>query len=201
MRGIDQKTGLIILAAGESSRLGQPKQLLKFKDKTLIRRAVENALSSDCSPIILVLGANYPTIKNEISDLNCEVVFNENWQSGMSSSIKIGLLKLLDLSPDIQAVIISLADQPLIKSKHFDKITEVFSRTTKPIIASFYNEIAGVPALFAKEFFTDLLNLEGDKGAKAILKSHPESVETFYLPEAEIDIDTLEDFETLKTIS
>ena len=118
----------------------------------------------------------------------------------MSSSIKIGLSKLLEMCPAVSAVIVSLADQPLIKSKHFDKFIETFSRTTKPIIASFYNETVGVPALFAKDIFPVLLNLEGDKGAKAVLKKHPESVEVFFLPEAEIDIDTQADFEKLNNI-
>lgn len=200
MRVINGKIGIIILAAGGSKRLGQPKQLLKFEGKTLIRRSVETALNSKCSPIILVLGANFSEIKNEVSDLKCEIVFNENWRSGMSSSIKIGLSKLLELSPDVSAVIVSLADQPLIKSTHFDNFIETFSRTTKPIIASFYNETVGVPALFAKDIFPVLLNLEGDKGAKTVLKNHPESVEIFFLPEAEIDIDTQADFEKLNNI-
>ncbi len=200
MRGTDEKIGIIVLAGGESKRLGQPKQLLKFEGKTLIRRAVETALSSKCSPVVLVLGANCSEIKDEIADLKCEIVFNENWQNGMSSSIKSGLSKMLEICPDVSAVIVSLADQPLIQSGHFNKFIETFSRTTKPVVASFYNETVGVPALFAKDIFFDLLELEGDKGAKAVLKNHPESVETFSLPEAEIDIDTEAEFEKLNSI-
>lgn len=196
----ENKIGIIILAAGSSSRLGQPKQLLQFEGKTLIGRAVESALKSNCSPVIAVLGANFQEVKNEIKEPECQIVLNPRWQTGISSSIKTGIKKMLEISPQIAAVIISLTDQPLINSSHFDKLRGTFFETKKPIIASVYHETIGVPALFANEMFPALLNLEGDHGAKQIIHNHPELVEKFLLSVAAFDIDTLEDLERLKKL-
>ncbi|MGI9055932.1 MAG: nucleotidyltransferase family protein [Pyrinomonadaceae bacterium] len=199
MTEIKNNVGIIILAAGSSSRLGQPKQLLRFEEKTILRRSVESAQKSKCFPQIVVLGANFEKISVEIKDLNCELVFNADWQTGMSSSVKTGVEKMLEIAPNISALILALCDQPFVQSTHFDQLIRKYVETKKPIVAGFYNENFGVPALFAKELFSDLLNLEGDKGAKEIILNNPDFVEKLYLPEAEIDIDTKEDFKRLKT--
>ena len=198
MNELQNNVGIIILAAGSSSRFGHPKQLLQFEEKTLLRRTIESAQKSDCFPLVVVLGAYFEQIENEIIDFDCAIVFNADWQTGMSSSIKIGVEKMLELAPDISAVVIALCDQPFVKSEHFNKLVEKFLETKKPIIASFYNETFGVPALFAKEMFSELSKLEGDKGAKEFIRKNLDLVEKIYLPEAEIDIDTKEDFEKLK---
>lgn len=194
----NKNVGIIILAAGRSSRFGKPKQLLQFRGKSLIRRAVENALQSDCDPVIAVLGSEFELIKKEIENSECEIVFNENWQTGMSSSIKKGLEKILETSPGISGVIISLCDQPFIQSENYDEIIAKFYETKNPIIASIYNETIGVPAFFSTEFFPALSNLEGDTGAKEIIINHSETVEEISLSEAAIDIDTRDDFEKIK---
>ena len=125
-----------------------------LKKKHFCAAHVETAQKSNCFPVIVVLGANFEKIKNEIKDLDCEIVFNTDWQTGMSSSIKIGVKKMLEIAPEISAVIIALCDQPFIKSEHFNKLVEKFLETKKPIVAGFYNETIGVPALFAKEMFS-----------------------------------------------
>jgi molybdenum cofactor cytidylyltransferase len=201
MHGTDEKIGIIILAAGASERLGQPKQLLLFKNQTLIRSAVETAIHSKAEKIVVVLGANFELIKNEIEDLNCIIVFNKNRKSGMSSSIKAGLEKLLETAPEISAAIISLCDQPLIESKHFDELIESFFQIEKPIVSAFYNNKFGVPALFSREFFSELLNLEGDRGARILLNNNSENIEKIEMPEAAFDIDTPEDVEKLSAFS
>lgn len=198
MRGIEKKIGIIILAAGESKRLGQPKQLLKFKNETLIRRAVKTAIQTKAEKAVVVLGANFEPVKNEISDLDCEIVFNENWKSGMSSTIKTGLEKMLETAPEISAAIISLCDQPLIESEHFDELIEKFSHTNKPIVSAFYKNKFAVPALFSKEIFPELLKLEGDRGARNLLNDDSENIEKIEMPEAAFDIDTPEDFTEAK---
>lgn len=195
-----QNVGIVILAAGGSGRFGKQKQLLILDGKSLVRRAAESALESDCFPVIAVLGANFDLIKNEIEDLECEIVFNDEWNAGLSSSIKKGLSKLLEISPNSSAVIIALCDQPFINSEHFNKLIKKFYESGKPIIASVYDETSGVPALFAKERFPALMNLDGDRGAQEIIKNHPESVEEILLPEAESDIDTPADFEKIKNL-
>lgn len=201
MRETDEQIGIIILAAGESKRLGQPKQLLVFKNETLIRRAVKNAIRTEAEKIVVVLGANFEPINNEIEDLDCEIVFNENWKNGMSSTIKTGLEKLLEIAPEISAAIISLCDQPLVESNHFDQLIERFSQTEKPIVSAFYKNKPGVPALFSKEHFSELLNLEGDRGARNLLNSDPDNTEKIEMPEAAFDIDTPEDSKKLSTFS
>ena len=197
MKELKPQVGIIILAAGSSSRFGQPKQLLKFEAETLLRRAVESAIKSDCFPVVAVLGANFERIKNEIINLDCQIIFNADWQTGMSSSIKIGVEKMSEIAPNISAVIIALCDQPFIKSEHFNQLVEKFLEIKKQIIASFYNGTSGVPALFAQEMFDDLLKLEGEKGAKEIIRKNPDLVEKLFLTEAEFDIDTKEDYENL----
>lgn len=194
----NQNIGIIILAAGASVRFGQPKQLLQFDDESLIRRAAKSALESNCDPVIVVLGANVDLIKNDVENLECEIVFNKNWHTGMSSTVEKGLKTLLEISPVSPAVIIALSDQPFVQSEHFDRLIDKFFETKKPIIASLYEETIGVPALFAREVFPALMNLDGDKGAQEIIKNNPAAVETILLPEAAIDIDTRSDLEKIK---
>lgn len=201
MKERNKKIGIVILAAGGSGRFGKPKQLLQFDGKTLIRRAVETALNSKSDSVLAVLGSNFDLIKKEIKDLNCKIVFNPNWQNGLSSSIKTGLEKIIENAPEISAVIFALCDQPFIESGHFDSLIEKFFETEKPIIASAYEKTDGVPALFSKEMFPALMNLEGDGGAREIIKKNPGSVEKILVPEAAFDIDTKENFEKIKTFS
>ena len=193
-----QNVGIVILAAGRSGRFGKPKQLLQFDGKSLISRAVKSALESDCYPVIVVLGANFDLIKSEIETFDSEIIFNDEWQTGMSSSIKKGLSKLLEISPKCPAVIFALCDQPFINSEHFNKLNNKFYESNKPIIASVYGKTTGVPALFSSEFFPVLTTLDGAKGAKEIIEINSNSVEKIILPEAGIDIDTQADFEKIK---
>lgn len=187
--------GLILLAAGESRRLGKPKQLLKFDGKTLIRHLAEMTLASNCSPICVVLGAKVDEIRAEIDDLPLEIAINENWQNGMSSSLKTGLKKLLAIAPNLAAVVVALCDQPFITSTITNRLAETYQKTNAPIVASEYAETIGVPALFSHLIFDELLNLSTENGAKQIIKNHLASVVSISVPEAEIDIDTTDDYE------
>ena len=192
------RIGIIILAAGASTRLGQPKQLLKFRNKTLIRHAVETALATECEKIIVVLGENADEIKKQIEDLPIEIADNKNWQSGMSSSIKTGLEKLYD--EELSAVVFMLCDQPLISSETILHLIETQAKTQKKIVASEYKNDLGVPAGFSHEVFEELLNLQGDTGAKFLIKKYfPSDSAKISAPEAEFDIDTLEDYQNLQS--
>lgn len=191
------RIGIIILAAGASVRLGKPKQLLKFQGQTLIRRAAQTALATKSQKVAVVLGANFHWIKKEIEDLPVEIVINENWQSGMSSSVKTGLGKLLEIEPNLSAVVIQLCDQPLINSAVLNQIIKKYQRTKTKIVAAEYAGTVGVPALFADTVFSELLNLTAQNGAKKIIEKHLSAVEKVYIPEAEIDIDTQPDYEKL----
>lgn len=194
------KIGIIILAAGESKRLGRPKQLLDFHGKTLIEKITETALETELKTVV-VLGANAEKIKPVIENLSVEIVINENWQSGMSSSIIKGLKKSLEIQNDLQSVILLLGDQPLITKEIIWEIIKTQKVTNKAIIASKYAETIGVPALFTKAIFDKLLNLNEEIGAKLIIKKHSGiDVATISVPEAEFDIDTEDDFIVLQKI-
>ena len=195
---INPEIGLILLAAGESRRLqGLSKQLLKFKEKTLIRLAAEQALGSLAKIVCVVLGARSETVKEEIKDLQLESVINEDWLSGMSSSIKSGLNHLLKIAPNLSAVVLQLCDQPLITSEIINRLAQTYYDSGKGIIASEYDGTFGVPAVFDKSYFDELLNLNEQTGAKSIIKRHKEDVVLIETPEAAFDIDTREDYERL----
>jgi molybdenum cofactor cytidylyltransferase len=190
--------GVIVLAAGASRRMNEPKQLLEFEGKTLLRRTVETAVESIYKPVVVVLGANFERMKPEIEDLPVDIYFNESWQSGLSSSIKIGLENLLKIAPDSAASVMMLADQPLITANHINLFAEKFFQTKSSIIAAEYGETRGVPALFSRAIFEDFSHLSGDKGAKLIIEKYRENLSTINLPEAAFDIDTPQDFSRLK---
>jgi molybdenum cofactor cytidylyltransferase len=191
----NKSIGIIVLAAGASRRMNQPKQLLQFEGKTLLHRAVETAVESVCKPVIVVLGANFEMTNAEIEDLPVEIVFNEDWQSGLSSSIKAGIEKVVKIAPAASAVVLSLADQPFVTANHLNLFAEKFEQSNNSIIAAEYNNTTGVPALFSQKVFGDFDELSGDKGAKAIIEKHRRSLSTIALPEAAFDIDTPQDLE------
>ena len=191
--------GIIVLAAGSSRRMNEPKQLLSFQGKTLLRRAVETAVASICEPVVVVLGANFEKVRAEIEDLPVEIVFNEDWQDGLSSSLKSGIANLLKFAPDSAAVVVALADQPFIEAKHINLFADKFDQSKKLVIAARYTGTVGVPALFAREILADFDHLSGDKGAKPIIEKHRSSLLTIDLPEAAFDIDTPFDLGFLKS--
>ena len=191
------KIGLIILAAGSATRMGRPKQLLSYQGRSLILHAVEVALASLCQPIIVVLGAYVEQIKPELMPNAVQVVENSQWQEGMSSSIRAGISMLLKTNSKLDAVIISLADQPLISPQIFNQLIQSYQETEKVIIASKYNETTGVPALFSKALFPELMQLEGDKGAKALIQKYIDTGLILLIPVAAIGIDTPDDYKQL----
>ena len=188
-------TGIIILAAGSSSRLGKPKQNLVFEGQTLLQRAVNIALSSACRPVIVVLGANVETIGPTIKDKPVQIVFNEDWSEGMASSIAAGMKQLQQMKTVPDSVILMLCDQPFVSDTILNQLIQLRSENT--IVACVYNETTGVPALFDKSYFDELLLLSGPEGAKKLLLKHKEAVKVVPFDLGGIDIDTTGDFENL----
>ncbi len=183
----------MILAAGASTRFGSPKQLAKFEGRTLIERICDTALSTEFETVV-VLGSEADEVRKVISVKPVEIAFNEDWQEGLSTSIKTGLRKLLELDADLPAVILTLADQPFITNKTFLKLVNKWIETGKPIVASAYSDTLGTPALFARDCFDSLQELSGDTGAKTLINERTQNNLTYIsAPEAETDIDTLED--------
>jgi molybdenum cofactor cytidylyltransferase len=190
--------GLIILAAGASTRMGTPKQLLTYRGCSLIRHMAEVAIASVCQPIAIVLGANGERIKPEISQLPLQLVENQQWQEGMSSSIQVGLEALLAVNQHLDAVAIALCDQPFVSPQTLNQLVEAYHLTGKPIIASEYAGTFGVPALFSRTLFSELMNLKNTEGAKQLIKRHIHEVFSIPFPDGAIDIDTPKDYEQLK---
>lgn len=187
------KIGIIILAAGASTRLGRPKQLLKFKNKTLIEKVCETALETGFQSVV-VLGANSEKIKPAIENLPINFCENSEWQTGMSSSIQAGLQNLLETNPELSAAIILLCDQPFITKKTIFRLVAKQKETGKAIVTSKYGETIGVPALFRREIFEELFALRGDIGARFLIqKFKAKNLAKIPAPEAEFDIDTEED--------
>ena len=190
--------GIIILAAGESIRLGKPKQLLEYEGKSLLRRSVEAALECECEKVVVVLGFKAEELAKEVGDLPVNIARNDNWAEGISSSIKTGLARLLETNPDIGAVVIMLCDQPFVNEKTIRSLVDTFQARGKPIVAAEYDGVVGVPALFDREMFDELLKLDGDTGARAVIRrSVGDNVATVPAPEAAFDVDTPADLNSI----
>jgi molybdenum cofactor cytidylyltransferase len=179
-------TALVILAAGASNRLGQPKQNLLFKNQTLLQRAVETGLASACRPVIVVLGANADVIE-PINLVDAKVLYNYEWNEGMASSIRVAVNEIIK-DTTVTNIIIMLCDQPFVTAALINTMLQKQMETGKPIIACSYNNTMGVPALFNRPLFAELLLLKGD-------------VITVPFEPGSIDIDTLEDYKRLLKLS
>jgi molybdenum cofactor cytidylyltransferase len=189
--------GLIVLAAGASTRMGTPKQLLLYQGRSFVRHTVEVAVASICQPIIIVLGANAQRIKPEVSHFPVQIVENQQWSEGMSSSIRVGIEALNAVNPELEAVAIALCDQPFISSQIINQLVEAYYLTGKPIVACEYAGTLGVPALFSRTLFPELMALKTSQGAKQIINKHRHEVVGVPFPEGAIDIDTPEDYDQL----
>lgn len=186
------QVGIVLLAAGNSSRLGRSKQLVEINDIPLLRRSAETAIQTNC-PVVVVLGANAAAHQNVIADLESVVVINSNWQLGMGHSLKFGLTTLLKTYTDLQAVMILVCDQPFLSVTHLQNLLHSLHEQNYSIVASAYANVAGVPALFRKEFFPHLLHMADDAGARKVIQQFPNQVYTVPFENGEIDLDTPQD--------
>lgn len=184
----------LILAAGEASRMGQPKQLLPYKEGTLLSHAIRQAIEAECSPVIVVLGAHAEQIQPSLAELPVAIAINENWRSGMGGSIRVGLHRLKDLDLEVSAAFILLSDQPLVTAAHLKAMRRQKESAKTEIVAAQYKGTLGVPALFDRSVFPKLESLPDDKGAQRVLHSKNIGVVPYDLPEAAIDVDSPDDF-------
>ena len=188
---------IVILAAGASTRLGQPKQLLRHNDVNLIQHALDEALSAGAQKVLVVLGSGAEAIAETIVKRQAHLLNNKNWEEGISSSIKTGVLQSSLLSPSLDAVILMVCDQPYVNAVLLKNLVAQHLETGKPIVASHYKDTLGTPVLFHKKFFPELLKLDGDAGAKKIIMDNSEEVQPVRFPLGDIDIDNMTDYETL----
>lgn len=191
--------GLILLAAGASTRMGRPKQLLSYGGRTLLRNAAEMAAASACRPILVVLGANAIELQSEVDDLPVQSVINERWAEGMGSSIQFGVraLKTYDRADRIKALVLMLCDQPSVTAAVIDNLVTTYHSNSKGIIASRYGGTSGVPALFGRKYFAKLATMNGAAGAKHLITVHTSDVVPVPFPKGITDIDTPEDYRQL----
>jgi len=189
---------VIILAAGKSSRLGKPKQLLIYQGKTFLQHAIDTANQSKAQPVIVVLGSNADLILSEIDSSGIHVVINDDWETGMASTIRCGIQSIPKLDSNVDGAILMVCDQPFVTPDLLNSLIEKQKETGKSIIASQYGDTIGTPALFQKQFFEKLIALEGDSGAKRIMMQHSDLLATISFPKGSIDIDTIGDYEALR---
>jgi molybdenum cofactor cytidylyltransferase len=187
------KTGIVILAAGASSRFGKAKQLIQYKGKTLLQHVIDEAVKSGANSILVVTGADANAITSTITDKRVNVVFNTDWEKGMASGIVIGVKN----SRTLDKIIITVCDQPFVDAALFQQLDKAQLETGKHIVACAYANTIGTPVLFTKKYFDTLNKLTGDTGAKQVIKNNMAEVTTVDFPRGAIDIDTQKDYTEL----
>ncbi len=180
----------IILAAGASRRLGEPKQLLRFKQETLLDRAIRSAADAGASPIFVVVGAHWERLSNAVNLGSANLVLNEKWEEGIASSLRSGLIALEARSANSEGALLMTCDQPFLDSAHLRCLIESFAehRGTR-IIASSYAGTVGTPAIFPAAIYSRLRALQGERGARVVLAEERENLVCIPFEHGEIDID------------
>ncbi len=186
-----QPAAAIILAAGSSSRFGQPKQLLNYHGKPFIRVVAEKALQAELFPVVVVTGAENDEISSALSDLPVEIVHNSNWKEGQSSSIQAGIKKL---PAKTGSAIFLLADQPQVTPTVMRTLVEEHQRTLKPVIAPMVEDKRANPVLFDRLTFPALLELKGDIGGRGIFSKFSPSYILWLDSSLLFDVDTNKDY-------
>lgn len=194
------KVGIVILAAGASTRMGAPKQLLHIDGKSLIKRMAEMAMDTPAYPIVVVLGANRTMIRPELDRMPITIIDNPQWEAGMASSIKMGLVGAYMTLKDLEAVIFLTVDMPYVSPRLIEEIIakaekiEEGKEETPDIVACRYGGQMGIPVLFKRKLFNDLLELSGDNGAKKVILANKEKTVTIDFPQGKTDLDTIEEY-------
>lgn len=184
----------MVLAAGNSSRMGKPKQLLAVNEKTLLNHTLDQCLESEAERVIVVLGSNFQLISDTIASNHVHILNNSLWQQGMGSSISCAMSYLKTNCNDINAVLFVLSDQPLITVNHYNELINKYVTGDNNIVCSRYKDQLGVPAIFDTKHFDDLEKLHGQFGAKDLIKQNLKTVDSIDMAECLIDLDTPEDY-------
>ncbi len=185
----------VVLAAGASTRLGRPKQLLLYEGEALVRRAVNAAIAAGASPVVVVLGANADAIAGELHDIDdVTPVINNHWRDGLAASLAAGVRAVLASAPQADGILIAVCDQPLVDAAALQKLMREF-RDDQRLVAAEYSGTIGVPAIVGSEHFDALCSLAGDIGAGPWLRARSASVARVPMCGAAIDLDTAGDLE------
>jgi molybdenum cofactor cytidylyltransferase len=191
------RCGIVILAAGEASRFGRPKQLASWQGTSLLRRSVQTALGSRCRPVIVVTGNQSEAMEREIAGMEVHVTKNAYWHLGIGTSIRAGVAAAIQCEPKPDAVCLLLCDQPMIGAAAIDRLAAAYLASGQLICAAFYSGTLGTPAIFSSTLFDELMNLADGEGGKAVIQRHLNQVEKLDLPEAAADVDTQDDLARL----
>ena len=197
---MNKDIAILILAAGESSRMKEVKQLLPWRDTTLLGHAIRTAEASLANNIFIVLGANRDRIRSKVKLREAVIIENEEWKEGMGGSIATGVKTILNEQPPA-GILIMVCDQPLIDTTYLDAMIHEFNGNDKGIVATSYPSKLGVPALFGTGYFDALGSLQGDKGAGILINSHLSDCVAVDPKGKEIDIDTAETYNRLYSSS
>ena len=188
---------MIILSAGASTRMKTIKQLLPWKHTTLLGNAIEQGLASKVDSVFVVLGANKEKIIPTLKAYNIQIIENDHWQLGLGKSIACAVEFLNNSPTQFDGVLIALADQPLLDASHYNKLVAKFLKTDIGIVATQQNTIIGVPAIFSRNYFKQLMMLNKDRGAKTVIK---ESLDDVCIVDAEGlagDVDNMDSYKEL----
>ena len=189
--------GILILAAGQSKRLGSPKQLLSFHGETLISKVTDLASGLGKFPVICVLGAYADEVRNAIRDTEIHLVWNDDWEEGMASSIRMGVNELRHRFPTVDGIMILVCDQPFLDREIIENLLSAQAQSGLPAAAACYQGKLGTPALFHQSLFPGLIELKGDKGARLLLEGIREQVSQVHFDAGSVDIDSKEDYQRL----
>jgi molybdenum cofactor cytidylyltransferase len=187
----------IILAAGESARLETPKQMVIYREKTLIAHAVETALASLCDEVIVVVGAHADVVGKEIQRYPVRIVDNPNWSEGKASSIRAAVSSVTEQSEVPSAILFITCDQPYLPVGVLNELIDRFHASGDTPVAATYADTIGIPAVIPRRLFGTLMELKGDLGAQVILRALPGGVLTVACAQGSFDVDYPEDMEKL----
>jgi molybdenum cofactor cytidylyltransferase len=194
------RIGIVVLAAGGSTRLRAPKQSLTYEGRSLLRRAAETAIRSACRPVIVVLGARAHLFRRDLAGLPVRTVVNHDWAAGIGSSIRAGITALEAGGKPVDGAVVMLCDQPLVGPADIDALVAAFRQGKGSPVASHYAGTVGVPALFERAQFPELAALGNGEGAKRVIERHRGQAYLIPLAAAALDIDTPSDLARLRAL-
>lgn len=189
----------IVLAAGSSTRLGQPKQLVLYQGEPLLRRTLQLALDAGASPVLVVLGAYAAECRSVIEALPVTITENPDHGAGMGGGLRLGMAALTAWEAGAvpsHRLLLLVCDQPLLRLDHLELL--LAAEPAESIVAAAYNGRVGVPAVFDRRHFAALAAVTGDQGARSLLRE--QAVTPVAMPEAAIDIDTPADLDALQAL-
>jgi molybdenum cofactor cytidylyltransferase len=195
-----KETAILVLAAGSSQRLGMPKQLLAYKETTLLAHTITQLLSLKEGPVFVVLGAYFQKIKASISHFPVTILENTSWEKGLASSIHLGVSHI-ETETSFSKVLITLSDLPLFDAIHYQNLLHTHQKGKKlGITITKYLDNKGVPVVFSDHYFSSLQELSGDEGAKSVVQKNKSDVAYYEANIAYFDVDTVASYQKLLSL-